>query len=343
MDSKDIFDAEKEIKIGSQYKFLNLKSEYFLQKIFDFIPKKISLEIIKCNKKLQQKLNININSYKDYSEIYSAIELEIVPIPSNYCKFINIKEDEKKYIHIYFNDSKEKINREYANKEDNVSKINIVIDYQIKSFNKLFYYCERIESIKFNKFYRNNIIDMSSMFVGCSSLKEINFSNFNTNNVTNMSGMFEKCKSLKELNLFNFNTNNVTNMSYMFEQCYSLIELNLSKFNTNNVTNMEFMFDLCASLEKININNFNTKNVINMDHMFNCCSSLKELNITNFNIENVTNIDYMFCFCSSLKQLDLSNFKINNEISKSKIFWHCSDELKQKIKNEYPYFDEDCF
>ena len=35
------------------------------------------------------------------------------------------------------------------NKDDNVSKITIIIDYQIKSFSELLYHCECIESIKF--------------------------------------------------------------------------------------------------------------------------------------------------------------------------------------------------
>ena len=55
--------------------------------------------------------------------------------------------------------------------------IKIRIDYQIKSFPKLFYECECIESIKFKKFYRNNVTDMSYMFSGCSSLKDLNLSN----------------------------------------------------------------------------------------------------------------------------------------------------------------------
>ena len=64
-------------------------------------------------------------------------------------------------------------------------------------------------SLKFIKFKRNDINNMSGMFYECSSLKEINLNNFNTNNVINMSGMFSRCSSLKELNLNNFNTNNV--------------------------------------------------------------------------------------------------------------------------------------
>ena len=50
-----------------------------------------------------------------------------------------------------------------------------------------------IESIKFKKFIRNNVTNMSYMFYGCSSLKEINLNNFNTNNVTDMSDMFSGC------------------------------------------------------------------------------------------------------------------------------------------------------
>ena len=63
----------------------------------------------------------------------------------------------------------------------------------MKSFKELFCFCECIESLKFIKFYRNNITNMEGMFSFCSSLKELNLSNFNTNNVTNMNYMFEGC------------------------------------------------------------------------------------------------------------------------------------------------------
>ena len=109
-------------------------------------------------------MNININNYKDFFEKFSSIELEIIPIQNEYGPFVNIKEeDEKKYFHIYFNDNKEEINKTELNEEDKVSKINIIIDYQIKSFKKLFFYCECIESINFKQFYRNDITNMSYM------------------------------------------------------------------------------------------------------------------------------------------------------------------------------------
>ena len=94
---------------------------------------------------------------------------------------------------------KKEIESTSLNTDDNVSKISIIIDYQIKSFSELFLDCLSVEFIKFKKFFRNNITDMSAMFCGCSSLKELNLNNFNTNNVTDMSGMFLGC--LDELKL----------------------------------------------------------------------------------------------------------------------------------------------
>ena len=129
----------------------------------------------------------------------------------------------------HFNDNKNKeIENTSLQKNDNVSKISIIIDYQIKSFSKLFYKCGCIESIKFKKFYRNNVTDMSYMFFGCSSLKELNLNNFNTNNVTNMRAMFYGCSSLKELNLYNFNTNNVIDVNLMFFGCANLKKQNVT-------------------------------------------------------------------------------------------------------------------
>ena len=195
----------------------NIKSDYFLQKLYDIMPKKKKLEIVKYNKKVQNRLNLGVKDYKEYSEI----EIEIITIKGGYGKFININEKDKLYYHIYFNDNKEEIKNKYKidYEGDKVTKIKIIIDYQIKSFNSLFKWCECIESINFKKFYRNNITNMSYMFYGCWSLKELNLINFNTSNVIDMSFMFCKCLSLKELNLTNFNTNNVNNMWSMFLGC----------------------------------------------------------------------------------------------------------------------------
>ena len=95
-------------------------------------------------------MNININDYKEYSEKYSSIEIEIKPKENEYGKFIDVGENEKEYYHIYYNDNKEKeIKSTYLNENDKVSKINVIIDYQVTSFKALFYKCKCIESINF--------------------------------------------------------------------------------------------------------------------------------------------------------------------------------------------------
>ena len=226
----------------------NVKSHYIILKFFEYLTERKYLETIRYNKSIQKRINININHYKAYSETKTSIELDIIPMKGKYGKFININEEDKKYFHIYFNDNKnEQIKSTSLNENDKISKINIFIDYQVESFNKLFDNCKCIESICFKKFYRNNVTDMRIMFYGCSSLKELNLSNFNTNNVIDMGHMFYGCSSLNELNLSNFKTNNVTNMNEMFYGCSSLKELNLSNFNTNNVTGMNKMFYDCNS------------------------------------------------------------------------------------------------
>ena len=206
-----------------------IKSRYILSKIYNNMTIRKKLEIVKYNKRIQNRLNLDVKDYNEYCEI----ELEIIPKKGKYGKFINIDENDKLYYHIYFDDNKEEIKNKYSfwkednvskheyhtNEEDKVTKIKIIIDYQVKSFKSLFSGCCSVESINFKKFYRNNITNMSHMFFQCSSLKVLNLNNFNTNNVIDMSWMFSGCSSLKKLNLTNFNTNNVTNMSEMFYGC----------------------------------------------------------------------------------------------------------------------------
>ena len=282
----------------------NIKSKYIYKRIFGNLPKKKLLQIMKYNKKAQNSLNIKEKDFKEFTDI----EIEIYPAFKKYGKFINlINKDEKKYFHMYFDDSKEEIKRNSIRKKAKVKKIRIIINYKVKSLNRLFENCECIESIYFNKFDRDNIKNMNSMFYYCTSLKDLNLTNFNTTNVTDMSSMFCGCSSLKELNLSNFNTNNVINMSFMFDGCSSLEELNLSNFNTNNVTDMSSMFDGCSSLVKLNLLNFDTTRVTNMGFMFSGCSNLIELNITNFIIKNTIEMRGMLGKCS-------------DELKKNKIF-----------------------
>ena len=112
-------------------------------------------------KNIKERINININDYKEYSEL---IEIEIKIAKNKYGKFINIKKEEEIYYHIYFNNNKKEIKRNFIDKNAQIKVIKIVINYPIKSFEELFYNCTFIESIYFKKFFRTNITNMNYMF-----------------------------------------------------------------------------------------------------------------------------------------------------------------------------------
>ena len=267
------------LSIESKDIFENIKSKYILIQIFNNLTKKVLLQIIKYNKRLQQLLNYNINNYKEFADLYSSIEIEIIPAENKYGKFININNKDKSHYHIYFDDNNEENKIYDIDERMKVKKITVKIDYQINSFGELFDNCDCISSVYFKIFNRDNITNMNSMFARCTSLKEIYFSNFITDNVTDMGLMFYECTSLKEINLLDFNTDNVKDMFHMFSGCSSLKELNLCKFNTNKVKDMRNMFAGCSSLKEINLSNFTFNNKTYQNKMFSGCSEELKLKI----------------------------------------------------------------
>ena len=127
-----------------------IKSNYILTKIFEKLKRVKLLELITYNKKLKKRLNIKIDEYKDYSEKYSLIELEVILMENKYDKFINILKEDEPYYHIYFNNKKEEIKRYCINKDESVSRIKIIIDYQILSFQELFKNCKDLIFLMMN-------------------------------------------------------------------------------------------------------------------------------------------------------------------------------------------------
>ena len=320
------------LKTKSNKIFNNIRSDYILKYIFEFLTEKRSLKIIRYNKELLERLEITINDYKKYK---NRIEIKIIPIKELKEEkniFININENKILY-HIYFNDYRKEEKRNYITPKDKVTKIRIILERGIKSFEELFKDCTCIKSIYFIKYQRNDIINMRKMFYNCSSLLFLDLSNLITYNVTNMSYMFFECKSLMELDIINFKTYNVYDMSNMFYGCQSLTDLNLFNFDTSKVRNMWRMFFGCKLLKFLNISNFNTFNVTNMSHMFFGCQSLKTLNVSNFNTFNVTNMSYMFYGCQSLRYIDVSNFKINFVRDLSGMFLWCKSLRNINISN----------
>ena len=244
------------IKKIIKIKMMKIKSKYIIKQIFQNIKQNQYLELIKYNKKIQNKLDKSLEDYKEYSRI----EIDLRPI-TNYAgdnKFINLNDNEKQYIHIYFNNNKKERKSCILQAKPKIQKIKIKLDYEIKSLKGLFKNCQCLEEINFIKFNRKDIIDMSEMFNDCKNLNKINLLNMNTGKVNNMRYMFCGCSSLKEINLLNFNTANVINMQNMFDGCESLKALDFPNLDLTSVTNEESLKDIflnCKKLEYINIKN----------------------------------------------------------------------------------------
>ena len=107
----------------------NIKSRYILSKIYNNMTMKKKLKIVKYNKRIQNRLNLSTEDYKECCEI----EIEIIPKKDIYGKFININENDKLFYHIYFNDNKEEKENKYRIKEEfGVTKYEYYIEEEDK-------------------------------------------------------------------------------------------------------------------------------------------------------------------------------------------------------------------
>ena len=251
---------------------------------------KIYLKLINRNKALQSRLNISNKSYHDYCRII----FELIPIKPNQNDnknyFINFRGD-MSFLHIYINDNEEEYDKTYLTKNDNINKIRVEIDFEVKYIFELFKDCTCLKEIKLVKYIRKDITDLSNLFKGCSMLTNLDINKLNINNVTNII----KLEEISGLN--NINTEKVTNMEYMFWGCTNLKRIDLSTFNTKNVRDMSFMFYGCILITELNITGFNTNQVYDMSGMFSDFERLYNLDGSNLIINNNTNVKWMFSRC----------------------------------------------
>ena len=75
----------------------NIKSDIILKKVFNYINQTTKLKLIKKNKKFQNKLNINIQNYKEYYDII----IEIIPYEKNLINLLILLIKKMKNITIY--------------------------------------------------------------------------------------------------------------------------------------------------------------------------------------------------------------------------------------------------
>ena len=144
---------------------------------------------------------------------------------------------------IIFLDEKEKpFSFKYKFDKEATYTFKFAFKKNMKNLYKLFFDCENLIEINFEKFNLTEVENMSHMFKKCKSLLEINLSNKKTK-VSKMTQMFCECSNIKKINLSNF-VHQSHDCTYMFQGCDNLIELNLDKvLISKKNTNIGDMFD----------------------------------------------------------------------------------------------------
>ena len=151
--------------IGNSLK--NIKNKNILKTIIGYLDISQTLKLLQYNNFLQKKVDIGISTYRKH---FNEIVIEMIPIDNPKAKdddknfFINIPDQYKNFYHIYFDEHKQEENRNYIINNEQVNKIKIIIDEEVKSFENLFANAYYIETINFIKFNRKDITDMSGMF-----------------------------------------------------------------------------------------------------------------------------------------------------------------------------------
>ena len=87
----------------------NVKSKFILKKIIALIQEKKFMKIIQYNKNMQHRLNISNIDYKKICQV----ELELIPLPNHYGKFISVAKGLESHYHIFFNNSKKAKKKEF--------------------------------------------------------------------------------------------------------------------------------------------------------------------------------------------------------------------------------------
>ena len=160
---------------------------------------------------------------------------------------------------------------------------------QTENMERMFAFCNELESLDVSGFDTGCVTNMSSMFLNCEKLTGLDVSGFDTSQVTDMSGMFCWCNTLTSLDVSGFDTSRAADMQYMFAFCRNLSGIEVSRFDTRQVTNMRWMFSDCENLESIDVSGFDTRKVTDMENMFFGCDRLKQLDVSKFDRGNIKN------------------------------------------------------
>ncbi len=99
-----------------------------------------------------------------------------------------------------------------------------------KSCRRMFYHCEKIQSIDISSFDTSLVTNMAYMFGSCSSLTSLNLSGIDTSRVTNFSGFLSGCSSLTSVDISSINTTRNNGVNYFFSETPLLSQIKIGSY-----------------------------------------------------------------------------------------------------------------
>ena len=285
----------------------NIRSKYSLKKLFDYLPAKLSLNLIHGNKKLSNILNISLETYKKYNEIKRVLK------PSynlkRYFSYLDINSNNnddrtinEKLLYIYLNNTSINYDLLIGNTDwefsiRNLQKNNLIISPIIIYYLINLNYDNKIKVFNTLKAYRNNIA-------------KISICNFNLRWKLNFDSINRILEILKTI--FGDGQNKITKITFDKNEFNSYIDITGKLFDKiDNIISLKEIEDLSIDISLFT--DFQFSDVFK--YLSQKMASLKNLKIsgTDFSQNNfydlnlfltnpnerIDKLDFSNCFCAS--------------------------------------------
>lgn len=194
---------------------------------------------------------------------------------------------------------------------------------------RMFFCCEKLERIEFEKDTLLKPLYTSEMFYMCKKLKEVDsiMEHISLENCVQTSKMFMSCQQLMHIQLDKLNISNVADTDRMFAYCVSLetlVENNDSKIYLDNLKKAESMFYMCFKLKDTYLKNMVMPKIISMASMYQSCKSIKRVDMQGVNYQSLWTMRDAFRSCENIICADFSGANLELLEDMGRAFEDCT-------------------
>ena len=285
----------------------NIRSKYCLKKLFDYLPDKLSLNLIHGNKKLSNILDISLDTYKKYNEIKRVLK------PSynleRYFSYLSINSDNnddrsinEKLLYIYLNNTSINYDLLIGNNDwefaiRNLKKNNLIISPNLINYLINLNYDNKKNVFNTLNAYRNNIV-------------KISICNFNLRWKLNFDSINRILEILKTI--FGDGENKITKISFEKNEIISYIDITSKFFDKiDNIISLQKIEELMIDINSFTDFQFSdvfkylSQKLISLKNLKISGTDFSQNNFYDLNLfltnpnERIDKIDFSNCFCAS--------------------------------------------